>query len=252
MSLDVEDFLMLGLCKKLLDCGQVLGLEGGPASLMSWKPRSLASFKVLTSLKREPIKFNTILDGGANVGQFARAARWAYPDATIHCFEPQADIADKLTDNLRDLKNIEVHRTALGANDGSIEFHRAEQSQESSILRRARNESNGDGATRAVNVPITRLDTWASTRTLVAPILLKLDLQGYELTALQGAEELLSRTSYVLSEAIFENEYEGEPPFDELWRFLSARNFRFLRPVAALQDLSKGVVQFDALFKRNE
>jgi FkbM family methyltransferase len=55
--------------------------------------------------------------------------------------------------------------------------------------------------------------------------LLKLDLQGYELHALCGAEETLKRTSHVISEVEWVKLYEGQVLYPELKLWLYDRGF---------------------------
>ena len=95
-----------------------------------------------------------------------------------------------------------------------------------------------------------RLDTFAAGRVLAAPLLIKLDLQGFELEALKGGVELLQRTNYVLAETVFESMYQGEPLFHELLSFMSSVGFAFRMPLAALRDERDLIVQMDALFTR--
>jgi len=81
-------------------------------------------------------------------------------------------------------------------------------------------------------------------------VLLKLDLQGYELEALKGATKTLQQCSHVLLETVFDKEYEGEPLFEELWSYLREQGFRFERPLNFSKGGSGSIVQMDALFSK--
>src|SRR5437867_4670203 len=76
---------------------------------------SLASSRVTRALRERCGPVATILDVGANVGQFALAATAHFPDAVIHSFEPVPDVADTLRRNTEGARAITVHRVALGA-----------------------------------------------------------------------------------------------------------------------------------------
>lgn len=57
---------------------------------------------------------------------------------------------------------------------------------------------------------------------------LKLDIQGFELPALEGADQVLSRTNVVHSEVEFAEVYETQPLFDDLDRHMRSRGFRLI------------------------
>lgn len=59
--------------------------------------------------------------------------------------------------------------------------------------------------------------------------LLKLDLQGYELQALRGAEMTLDMTDHVLSEISWVELYEGQVLYPELNKFLEERGFECMK-----------------------
>ena len=57
---------------------------------------------------------------------------------------------------------------------------------------------------------------------------LKLDIQGFELQALQGASALLQRTAVIHCEVSFAEIYQGQCLFSEVESFLRARGFDFI------------------------
>jgi FkbM family methyltransferase len=198
-------------------------------------------------------QFHTILDAGANVGQFARAAHLCFPEARIISFEPLPDVADKLASNLVDVPTHTIVRSALGSYDGQTRFFRNSFDQSSSVLpmlQKADGLLAGQQQVEEIQIPIARLDTVLADEALAPPVLLKLDLQGNELAALEGAELTLHLCSHVLLETVFEPEYENEPVFEALWKFLRQRGFRFERPLNFVSNRRGAIVQMDALFVR--
>jgi hypothetical protein len=57
-------------------------------------------------------------------------------------------------------------------------------------------------------------------------VLLKLDVQGFELEALRGATSLLERVDAVLTECSFVRFYEGQPLFEDILACLAPLGFR--------------------------
>lgn len=81
------------------------------------------------------------------------------------------------------------------------------------------------------------------------PHLLKLDVQGYELSVLRGAEETLKDTLVVFTEVLFDQFYEGQADFPAMLEFMRARGFRFVEFASEcrLPPLGK-MVYADAVF----
>ena len=94
------------------------------------------------------------------------------------------------------------------------------------------------------------LDALLHDEPLTPTVLLKLDLQGYELQALRGAARTLERSDYVLLETAFKPLYEHEPLFEDVYALLQQAGFRFRNPVDFLSDASGEIIQMDALFER--
>jgi hypothetical protein len=76
-----------------------------------------------------------------------------------------------------------------------------------------------------LQVPIKRLDACVS-KPLPRPILLKIDVQGFELEVLKGATDLLPQIDSIYVEASFVELYEGQALHEEIAQFLTAAGFR--------------------------
>ncbi len=111
----------------------------------------------------------------------------------------------------------------------------------------------GDGLTaphaETIQMPVTTLDA-ALGDDLPPSMPLKLDLQGFELEALRGAEATPERVRHVLLEVALRPSYAGEPTCEDLLHHLRPLGFRFLRPVDVFRDRGGEIVQMDALFGR--
>ena len=239
---------------KLSQVKEAVGImfsSGGRHAVLRWKPFSVTSFRMLQALRALDVDPKTVIDAGANIGQFARAAAETFPHARIIAFEPLPDVAETMRANLRDTPRVEVRAAALGPSDGTIALRRNQYSPASSVLRlRSDAAAAFDLAEQGeVEVPLARLDTAMKGEVLEAPVLLKLDLQGYELEALRGASETLARTQHVLLEIGLQPTYEEEPTFEDVYAFLTSAGFRFVCPVSILRDDRGRISQMDALFE---
>jgi hypothetical protein len=103
-----------------------------------------------------------------------------------------------------------------------------------------------------IEVPLETLDRLAEKLQLASPVLLKIDVQGAELKVLGGARATLRKIDHVLVEASFAPLYEGQPPFDQLYRFLHDEGYRMSGVWdTLLSPVDGSVLQSDLLFSRS-
>ncbi|MBI4898032.1 MAG: FkbM family methyltransferase [Actinobacteria bacterium] len=170
----------------------------------------------------------TVLDVGANRGQFAIYSCNRFPVAALHCFEPIPEARAKLEEVVPSNRNITVHNVALASVRGSVDFHVSVDDDSSSLLPASRDQIAmfpGSRRDRTISVRTERLDDVLADQELARPVLMKLDIQGAELEALKGAAETLAKTEYVLVECSFVELYDGQAFGDEVISFL--RNVGF-------------------------
>lgn len=199
------------------------------------------------------IRFSTVLDVGANTGQFARAAHYLFPDARIYSFEPLPACFDALTARMKDVASFEAFPTAIGNEDGTVTIHQSTFSPSSSILPMTSEHTAAFPWTAGgedVEVEIHSLDHFLPRITLAGEVLLKIDVQGYSQHVLLGAPLTLARTNTVLVETSFVNLYEGEATFDQTYRLLLAAGFVFAGFLDQLtHPETDRILQGDAVFQ---
>ncbi len=78
--------------------------------------------------------------------------------------------------------------------------------------------------------------------------MLKLDVQGFELAALQGCDDLIRNFKFVYVEASFVELYVGQALASELIRFLFDRGFSLLCVANLSYGRSQRPIQADFLF----
>lgn len=75
-------------------------------------------------------KLKTIFDVGSNVGNWAKMASHAHPDATIHCFEIAPALAQRLIEALQDKGNFVVNCFGLLDKQGTVDIKYYPESHE--------------------------------------------------------------------------------------------------------------------------
>jgi len=227
------------------------------AAWAAWPHFSLTSYRMVSALAAERIAPGTIIDVGANVGQFTvAAARIFGPQVRIHAFEPHPQCVARLRHNLAKLRNVTIYPLAVADRDGDATLHLNANHRASSLLPLA--EAHRQSFPSAVEVGTvfaraTTLDAVFGDLPLAPPVLLKLDVQGAEAMTLRGGVATLARVQWVVMEASFRSMYQGEAPLLDLIRAMEAMGFHFVRPVGWLCDpRTSAMLQIDALFVRDE
>jgi FkbM family methyltransferase len=197
----------------------------------------------------------TVIDVGGFVGSFAYAIRTMLPDAQIYSFEPLDENYHLLVKNLCPFGNFQAFQTALGDQSGTVDFFKNDFTASSSILEMADLHRRLFPLTRnqvRVTVPLARLDDYLDRMDLHAPVLMKLDVQGYEAAVLRGAERTLRQVDYIVTEVSFRELYASQPLFDEIHALLVAQGFRYAGSLDSMFSPADGsILQADALFIRN-
>lgn len=193
--------------------------------------------------------FATVLDVGASRGQFAAFARHTWPDARLVCFEPLAEAAARIREAVPG--DVEVHVAAVGSESGAMELHVSESDDSSSLLPIGRQAEvfPGTGSTGTRTVPVTTLAEHFAAAPVAGPVLLKIDVQGFELEVLRGAGPVLDAVEEVLCECSFVELYTGQPLAAEVIAHLSAHGFDLVH-VLGTSTVRGQQLQADMLFRR--
>jgi FkbM family methyltransferase len=133
----------------------------------------------------------TVLDIGANEGYYTvLASKCVGPRGRVIGFEPSPRERRHLQMNLRlnGCNNVRIEKLALGSAEGQVNLHVVEGSETGCNSLRP---PDIKGKTRAVQVDVTTVDLFLH-RNAIPPIdFIKMDIEGAELSALQGAAKLL-------------------------------------------------------------
>lgn len=179
----------------------------------------------------ETTKINTVIDVGANEGQFAVALRACGYRGRIISFEPLRSAHERLLRaSARDLGWEVASRVAIGDHDGEVDIHVAGNSVSSSILPMlGRHEAAAPGSAFVAveRVPLRRLDSiLPDFIDADAIVLLKVDTQGYEDRVLAGAAQSLKSVRAVQLELSLADLYEGQLLLPDMLKMLEGAGFR--------------------------
>ena len=153
------------------------------------------AFKVYTDraerqfLRRILLAGAVVVDAGANIGIYSEfLSRCVGPTGVVHSFEPSPDNFRRLRAATRKLSNVRLSQTALGEHSGKSELYLSDK------LNVDHRSYMADGdSRRTLPIEIVALDDYFKPGERVD--LIKMDIQGYELHALRGANRVLEDNS---------------------------------------------------------
>jgi FkbM family methyltransferase len=222
-------------------------LRGTPAAHLALG--HLDSLELLELLR--PFPPGVIHDIGANVGTWTLLAKAIFPQAAVDAFEPLDEAATAFQRQTARLSDVRLHRLALGPHAGEVDLEVTDFADATSVLPlsedgRSTFQVDSKGRRR---VPMATLDGLVASGAARAPDLLKLDVQGYELEVLKGADQALATARSVLCEVSFRRFYQGQALFAEILAHLQGRGFR-LHAFGPSLVPGQPLAQADALFLR--
>ena len=196
-------------------------------------------------------KPQVIYDVGANVGTWTLLAKALYPDALVHAFEPLPMHIEKFQQMTKGLAGVRIHEIGLGSCPTRTTMKVTDFSDASSLLPLTETGKQQWHLQQVAEIPvqIERLDDWVSSNNLPSPDLIKMDVQGFELEVLRGAERCLTQAKWVLLEASFKSFYKGQCRFDQLVAFLASAGFQ-VSAFGQGMALGRPLIQADVLFGR--
>lgn len=197
---------------------------------------------------------DTLLDVGANIGQYAALVRAAGFDGRIVSLEPLPDAFTRLHRRMgRDPKWSGL-RVAAGAQPGQATIHVAENSYSSSLLEVTDLHLSTDPASHTVRDVVVDVTTIAEVvdreRIDPARTLLKIDTQGFESEALDGAGDLLDAFAAIQLELSYAELYAGQATAAALTERLAAHGLEPWTWDAGISGADGRLLQSDTLFVR--
>jgi FkbM family methyltransferase len=200
-----------------------------------------------------PREYGTVIDVGANRGQFALFALHRFPRADIFCFEPLSEAYQKLAQVVGHKSRVSIQQCAIGATEGTLSLNVTRNDDSSSLLEPTELQTHTFSNTNAissVNVAVKRLDDVIDAGSLSCPFLLKIDVQGFELEVIKGAQRLLGEDGDLLVESSFAELYANQAMADEVVATLLSQGYRLRGIFSLVHGLDGAPLQGDFLFSR--
>jgi len=194
-----------------------------------------------------------VVDVGANAGQYGVMLRELGYGGRIVSLEPVAEAFAELERLAHADGSWDALRVAASDADGEVTLNVTGDSRSSSVL--PRNERFADRAgwehRESRSVPARRLDGMLDELVRAGErAYLKLDVQGYERSVIEGAGAELARFAALELELSVAPLYEGQPGLGEMLPLLAERGFRPVSLEPILLDDDGYLMEMDGLFAR--
>lgn len=200
-----------------------------------------------------------VFDVGANIGQTLEAYMDLFPNGEIYCFEPFPDSFAALRQAASRYSQAHAYPLAISDSVGERTFYvNAAYHATNSLLPRPvsgpRYYPDEARLDNTIAVTVDTLDSFVQRSGVGKIDILKMDIQGGEMSALRGAEKLLDKQSakVIVTEIMFIPHYEGGGLFHEINEFLVHKGYS-LFGIYDLHYADNGQLRFaDAIYINND
>lgn len=179
---------------------------------------------------RHSRNIKTVIDIGANNGEFAEFLSTYFGADKTFAIEPLPSCAELIMARAANIKNLELFSCALSDQEGRAVLHENNYGPASSLLPvssiSASEFPQTANSIAEVEVPVARLDDLLDCRSFVGDVMIKIDVQGLEDKVIRGGEKVFKNTSCIMVEMSFVPMYEGQPLFEEVHCILFEMGFR--------------------------
>jgi FkbM family methyltransferase len=153
----------------------------------------------------------------------------SFPGVPIVLYEPDIHLASNLETVYEGNKRVSVKALAVGAKNEVKTFYVSSgtDGQSSSLLKMGQRHLDWSPESRQdkeENVSVVRLEDEGYGQ--FKSIFLKIDVQGYEMEALEGVGKLFDNLIAIDSEVSFETLYEGDSNWIEICKLIESKGFR--------------------------
>ena len=192
---------------------------------------------------------DSIIDVGANIGQFAFMAHLVLPHIPIYSFEPDKECFIQLVSNFKRYSIPgDCFQIALSDQPGVRKLFIYDNRANNSFLKRHDSEKL---EVNHIEVITDTLDEFSKKLSITRRPLLKIDVQGFELSVIRGARNLIKRCKYIILEVSFQQSYQDNAHVADI--FLTMRDsgfscFEILDILRMSKAEGKGMREADLLF----
>jgi len=132
-----------------------------------------------------PVRNGSIVDVGANLGIVSLVLANRFPGRQVHAFEAHPSTVKSLRESVKinGRDNVSIYNEGVDESSGTMYFRATRKSR----FGAAKTEASGENV---VEISTVSLDEWARSQGVSEVALLKVDVEGHELSVFRGGEVL--------------------------------------------------------------
>ena len=196
---------------------------------------------------------DTVLDIGANAGQYSMLMRTLKYKGRIISFEPLSSAFGRLQKNSASDKKWTINNFALGDKEETATINVSENSFSSSILdiKQAHVDSAPESNyTHTEEITVKTLDSvFDQFCSENDQVMVKIDTQGFEKNVIDGGVSSLAKVKLLQLEMSLVELYENEMLFNDMVNYLKERGFTLVSLEPGFSNRDSGeLLQVDGIF----
>lgn len=194
---------------------------------------------------------DTVIDIGANKGQFALIANYFNNKCKIYSFEPLLDPYNKFNRVFSGKQNVSSFQVAISPHQGKQKFYVSKQNDSSSLLKIGKSQTEYFKNTELLReefIDCGKLNQFIKYDDLSGTTLMKIDVQGYELNVLKSSKDFFKHIDFIYCEVSFQELYEEQSLVNEIIRYMHDNDFE-LCDIRCPVYKNNNLIQSDMLFK---
>lgn len=176
--------------------------------------------RYLKKLQSRGFHPHSVLDVGANYGAWSQIASAVFSDAKFYLIEPQVEMKPFLDRFCAGRPEARWFQAGAGAEVGELALTAWDDFAGSSFL-----PSPPTPAQTQRRVPVITIDSLVNQEEIILPKLVKIDVQGFELEVLKGANCCFGVTELFIIEVSFFKTTPDHPIFHDVVHFMSQRDY---------------------------
>ena len=177
----------------------------------------------LEDIKERGLNCQTILDVGANKTLWSRMAKKIFPDANFCLIEPQIEMKEYLENFCNENKDSVYFLAGAGPQNDKMTLTIWDDLVGSSLIPEPDEKLKKKGKQREIE--IITIDNLIASSEIKMPELIKLDIQGFELEALKGAEKTFGYTEVFILEVSLFSSSIVQPILSDVLNFMLERDY---------------------------